>query len=104
MDSRIYSPVRAPRSGAGWGAGWWGGGGAPANFAHLLGRRGPLGLPVVLGGPNGPKIVRFGSLRPTRPRQDEPIEVGEAGSKRPSLGCNRVHVTWWGPLIARSSQ
>jgi hypothetical protein len=41
------SPARAPRSGAGGG-----GAPAPANFAPLLGERGPLGLP---GGPNGAK-------------------------------------------------
>jgi hypothetical protein len=51
----------------------------------------------------GQKMVCFGQLRPTRSRQDESIEVGEVGSKRPSSGCNGVHVTWWGPLIARSS-
>jgi hypothetical protein len=52
----------------------------------------------------GQKMDCFGQLRPTRSRQDESIEVGEVGSKRPSLGCNGVHVTWWGPLIARSSE
>jgi hypothetical protein len=51
----------------------------------------------------GQKMGCFGQLRPTRSRQGESIEVGEVGSKRPSLGCNGVHVTWWGPLIARSS-
>jgi hypothetical protein len=51
----------------------------------------------------GQKMVRFGQLGAARSRQDESIEVGEVGSKRPSLGCNGVHVTWWGPLIARSS-
>jgi hypothetical protein len=36
---------------------------APANYAQLLGGRGPLGLP---GGPNGPKNgLLFGQLRPT---------------------------------------
>ena len=34
----------------------------------------------------GQKMVCFGQLRPTRSRQDESIEVGEVGSKRPSLG------------------
>jgi hypothetical protein len=36
----------------------------------------------------GRKKVRFGTLRGTRSRQDEPIEVsiGGVGSKRPSLG------------------
>jgi hypothetical protein len=51
----------------------------------------------------GQKMVRFGQLGAARSRQGESIEVGEVGSKRPSLGCNGVHVTWWGPLIARSS-
>jgi hypothetical protein len=36
----------------------------------------------------GQKMVRFGALRGTRSRQDESIEVGEVGSKRPSLGGN----------------
>jgi hypothetical protein len=52
----------------------------------------------------GPKTVLVGQLgRAARSREDEPIEAGEVESKRPSLGCNGVHVTWWGPLIARSS-
>jgi hypothetical protein len=34
----------------------------------------------------GQKVARFGSLRPTRSRQDESVEAGEVGSKRPSLG------------------
>jgi hypothetical protein len=33
----------------------------------------------------GQKLVRFGTRRDTRSRQDEPIEVHEVGSKRPSL-------------------
>jgi hypothetical protein len=45
------------------------------------------------------KMVCFGQLRPTRSRQDESIEVGEVGSKRPSLGCNGVHVVWCSGLI-----
>jgi hypothetical protein len=45
-----------------------------------------------------------GQLGPARSRQDESIEVGEVGSKRPSLGGNGGHVTWWGPLIVRSSR
>jgi hypothetical protein len=45
----------------------------------------------------------WGELGAARSRQDEPIEVGEVESKRPSLGCNGVHVTWCSPLIARSS-
>jgi hypothetical protein len=36
----------------------------------------------------GKKMVRFGTRRDTRSRQDESIEVGEVGSKRPSLGGN----------------
>ena len=35
-------------------------------------------------GQMGQKMVCFGQLRPTRSRQDESIEVGEVGSKRPS--------------------
>jgi hypothetical protein len=44
----------------------------------------------------GHKMVRFGALRGTRSRQDESIEVGEVGSKRPSLGGNGGHFAWWG--------
>ena len=47
----------------------------------------------------GQKMVCFGQLRPTRSRQDESIEVGEVGSKRPSLGCNGVHVVRCSGLI-----
>jgi hypothetical protein len=47
----------------------------------------------------GQKMVRFGALRGTRSRQDESIEVGEVGSKRPSLGGNGGHFAWWGGLI-----
>ena len=47
----------------------------------------------------GQKMVCFGSLRLTRSRQDESIEVGEVGSKRPSLGCNGVHVVRCSGLI-----
>jgi hypothetical protein len=43
----------------------------------------------------GQKMVCFGQLRPTRSRQDELIEVGEVGSKRPSSGGNGGHVVWW---------
>jgi hypothetical protein len=50
----------------------------------------------------GQKIVCFGSLRPTRSRQDKSIEVGEVGSKRLSLGCNGVHVVSLYPLTWRS--
>jgi hypothetical protein len=39
----------------------------------------------------GQKMVCFGALRGTRSRQDESIEVGEVGSKRPSLGGNGGH-------------
>jgi hypothetical protein len=35
----------------------------------------------------GQKMVRFGSLRLTRSRQDESIEAGEVKSKRPSSGA-----------------
>jgi hypothetical protein len=50
----------------------------------------------------GQKMVCFGQLRPTRSRQDESKEVHEVGSKRPSLGCNGVHVLSLYPLIWRS--
>jgi hypothetical protein len=36
----------------------------------------------------GQKMVRFAQLGAARSRQDESIEVGEVGSKRPSLGGN----------------
>jgi hypothetical protein len=49
----------------------------------------------------GRKMVRFAALSGTRSRQDESIEVGEVGSKRPSLGCNGVHVVRWIGLIFR---
>jgi hypothetical protein len=49
----------------------------------------------------GQKMVCFGQLRPTRSRQDESIEVGEVGSKRPSSGGNGGHVVWWIGLIFR---
>jgi hypothetical protein len=48
------------------------------------------------------KMVRFGSLRLTRSRQDESIEVGEVGSKRPSSGGNGGHVVSLYPLAWRS--
>jgi hypothetical protein len=44
------------------------------------------GLWAYQEGQIGQKMVRFGSLRPTRSRQDESMEVGEVGSKRPSSG------------------
>ena len=47
----------------------------------------------------GQKMVCFEALRGTRSHQDESIEVGEVGSKRPSLGCNGVHVVWCSGLI-----
>jgi hypothetical protein len=47
----------------------------------------------------GQKMGRFGTRRDTRSRQDESIEVGEVGSKRPSSGCNGMHVVWWIGLI-----
>ena len=68
----------------------------PSNFGQLLGGRGPLGLPE---GPNGPKMVCFAPLSATRSRQDESKEVHEVGSKRPSSGCNGVHVVWCSGLI-----
>ena len=48
------------------------------------------------------KMVCFGPLRATRSRQDESKEVHEVGSKRPSSGCNGVHVLSLYPLIWRS--
>jgi hypothetical protein len=47
----------------------------------------------------GRKMVRFAALSGTRSRQDESIEVGEVGSKRPSLGCNGVYVVRCSGLI-----
>ena len=49
----------------------------------------------------GQKMVCFEALRGTRSRQDESIEVGEVGSKRPSSGGNGGHVVWWIGLIFR---
>jgi hypothetical protein len=57
-------------------------------------------LPMCRKGQMGQKMVRFAALSGTRSRQDEPIEVGEVGSKRPSLGGNGGHFAWWGGLIA----
>jgi hypothetical protein len=52
----------------------------------------------------GQKMVRFAQLGAARSRQDESIEVGEVGSKRPSSGCNNgVHFAWWGGLICALS-
>jgi hypothetical protein len=51
----------------------------------------------------GQKMVRFAQLGAARSRQDESIEVGEVGSKRPSPGCNGVHFAWWGGLICALS-
>jgi hypothetical protein len=92
------SPARAPRSGAGAGGGRGGDIPAIAAFAPVLGGRGSLGLP---GGPNGPKPILCAQLGAARSRQDESKEVHEAGSKRPSSGCNGVHVVWWIGLIFR---
>ena len=47
----------------------------------------------------GQKMVRFAQLGAARSRQDESMEVGEVGSKRPSSGCNGVHVVGWIGLI-----
>ena len=52
-------------------------------------------LPMCRKGQMGQKMVRFAALSGTRSRQDEPIEVGEVGSKRPSLGGNGGHFAWW---------
>ena len=50
----------------------------------------------------GQKMVCFAALCGTRSRQDESKEVHEVGSKRPSSGCNGVHVLSLYPLIWRS--
>jgi hypothetical protein len=52
----------------------------------------------------GQKMVRFAQLGAARSRQDESMEVGEVGSKRPSSssGCNGVHVLSLYPLTWRS--
>ena len=50
----------------------------------------------------GPKTVLVGQLGPARSRQDESIEVGEVGSKRPSSGGNGGHVVSLYPLTWRS--
>jgi hypothetical protein len=50
----------------------------------------------------GQKIDRLGLRGATRSRQDESKEVHEVGSKRPSSGCNGVHVLSLYPLIWRS--
>jgi hypothetical protein len=57
------------------------------------------GLWAYQEGQMGQKMGCFGQLRPTRSRQDESIEVGEVGSKRPPLGCNGVHIVWCSGLI-----
>ena len=49
----------------------------------------------------GQKMVRFAQLGAARSRQDESMEVGEVGSKRPSLGGNGGHVVRWIGLIFR---
>jgi hypothetical protein len=49
-------------------------------------------------GQNLPLCAQLGAARS---RQDESKEVHEAGSKRPSSGCNGVHVVWWIGLIFR---
>jgi hypothetical protein len=59
------------------------------------------GLWAYQEGQMGQKMGCFEALRGTRSRQDESIEVGEVGSKRPSLGCNGVHVVRWIGLIFR---
>jgi hypothetical protein len=55
-------------------------------------------------GQMGQKLVRFGTRRDTRSRQDESIEVSEVGSKRPSLGGTGGHVVRWIGLIFRLLQ
>jgi hypothetical protein len=50
----------------------------------------------------GKKMVGFAQLGAARSRQDESMEVGEVGSKRPSSGCNGVHVLSLYPLTWRS--
>jgi hypothetical protein len=50
----------------------------------------------------GQKLVCFGGPRGVRSRQDESIEVHEAGRIRPSSGSNGGHVLSLHPLIWRS--
>jgi hypothetical protein len=50
----------------------------------------------------GQQMVCFAALSGTISRQDESIEAGEVRSKRPSLGCNGVHVVSLCPLTWRS--
>jgi hypothetical protein len=92
------SPARAPRSGAGGGAG----GGTPPPQRFLRSCWAGEGLWAHQEGKMGQKWVCFGLLRPARFRQDESKEVHEVGSKRPSSGCNGVHVLSLYPLIWRS--
>jgi hypothetical protein len=72
----------------------------PSEFCAVAGRERAC-LWAYQEGQMGQKMVCFGQLRPTRSRQDESIEVsiGEVGSKRPSLGCNGVHVVRCSGLI-----
>jgi hypothetical protein len=60
------------------------------------------GLWTCQEGQMGQKMVCFAGLSGTRSRQGESKEVHEVGSKRPSSGCNGVHVLSLYPLIWRS--
>ena len=55
----------------------------------------------------GQKMVRFAQLGAARSRQDESIEVGEAGSKRPSSGRGTTapicHVFAWSSTTEKSA-
>jgi hypothetical protein len=90
--------VRATRSGAGEGAGKRG---TPPLQRFLRSWWVGEGLWAYQEGQMGQKIVRLGLRGTTRSRQCESKEVHEVGSKRPSLGCNGVHVVWWIGLIFR---
>jgi hypothetical protein len=90
------SPARAPRSGAGGGRR---GGERPrsSDFCAVAGRERASG-PTR----RAKWVKKWFALRHSAARdlvKDESIEVGEVGSKRPSLGCNGVHVVWCSGLI-----
>jgi hypothetical protein len=94
---RSFPAGHSPAVGGGGG----GGGGLPPPPQRILRSCwAGEGLWAYQEGQMGQKIVRFGqALGAARSRQDESIEVGEVGSKRPSLGCNGVHVVWCSGLI-----
>jgi hypothetical protein len=93
------SPARAPRSGAGGGAG--GERPRPSGFCAVAGRERASG-PTRRAKWAKNWFALGHSVRATRSRQDESKEVHEAGRIRPPLGCNGVHVLSLYPLIWRS--